>query len=218
MRRRAYAHLMRHPVPARSDPGLRCPVGAGKRLRRPADEWLSARRPDLGAHARSRVARALVTRPRLAKALLSRRASYAKVRALTRVATPDTSERWLTSAARHGRACGAHRPGWRCMDRKEGEGRGPPQHESRALHVYPRTPAHDDPRRLSPRPARLVKALRRKPRHVFATAGQRARRAATDPSADHPDGSATGGRDELLAEPVLPTGSPGLAAEHYQVG
>src|SRR5256712_10012127 len=51
---------------------------------------------DLGAaRERVRVARALSTLPRLAQALARGELSYAKVRALTRVATPETEERLL---------------------------------------------------------------------------------------------------------------------------
>src|SRR2546422_11234974 len=57
--------------------------------------WLSWRVGlDLGAaRQRGRVARALGTLPRLARALARGELSYAQVRALTRVATPETEER-----------------------------------------------------------------------------------------------------------------------------
>src|SRR4030088_2191545 len=59
--------------------------------------WLSWRVGlDLGAaRERVRVARALATLPRLAQALARGDLSYAKVRALTRVATPETEARLL---------------------------------------------------------------------------------------------------------------------------
>ena len=65
--------------------------------------WLSWRVGlDLGAaRERVRVARALGTLPRLAQALARGELSYAKVRALTRVATPETEARLLAV----GRAC-----------------------------------------------------------------------------------------------------------------
>jgi uncharacterized protein DUF222 len=51
---------------------------------------------DMGAaRERVRVARALSSLPRLAQALARGELSYAKVRALTRVATPETEERLL---------------------------------------------------------------------------------------------------------------------------
>src|SRR5437868_7697084 len=59
--------------------------------------WLSWRvGMDLGAaRERVRVARALGSLPRLSEALSRGELSYAKVRALTRVATPATEERLL---------------------------------------------------------------------------------------------------------------------------
>src|SRR5712692_6200160 len=60
--------------------------------------WLAWRvGMDLGAaRQRVRVARALGSLPRLADALAHGELSYAKVRALTRVATPEIEERLLT--------------------------------------------------------------------------------------------------------------------------
>src|SRR5256885_13663147 len=77
--------------------------------------WLSWRVGlDLGAaRERVRVARALATLPRLAQALARGELSYAKVRALTRVATPETQERPL-AGGRAGTAGPVERngPGW----------------------------------------------------------------------------------------------------------
>src|ERR1700740_1249640 len=67
--------------------------------------WLSWRVGlDLGAAGeRVRVAHALATLPALAQALARGELSYAKVRALTRVATPETEARLLAvGGARHG--------------------------------------------------------------------------------------------------------------------
>ena len=66
-----------------------------------------------------RVARALGSLPRLSQALARGELSYSKVRALTRVATPETEERLLAV----GRAGTAEHVelivrGWRRMDRK----------------------------------------------------------------------------------------------------
>src|SRR5580693_9763579 len=60
-------------------------------------DWLAWRVGlDLGAaRERVRVARALATLPRFAEALARGALSYAKVRALTRVATPETEARLL---------------------------------------------------------------------------------------------------------------------------
>jgi hypothetical protein len=74
---------------------------------------------DLGAaRERVRVAHALGALPRLAQALAGRELSYAKVRALTRVATPETEER-LLAFAKAGTAEHVERlvRGWRRVDR-----------------------------------------------------------------------------------------------------
>ena len=101
--------------------------------------WLSWRVGlDLGAaRERVRVARALATLPRLAQALERGELSYAKVRALTRVATPETEER-LLAVGRAGTACHVERivRGWRRMDRKAEAHDEARRHKSRALHVH----------------------------------------------------------------------------------
>src|SRR5258705_5581785 len=83
--------------------------------------WLSWRVGlDPGAaRERVRVARALGALPRLAQALARGELSYAKVRALTRVATPETEER-LLAVGRAGTADHVERivRGWRPMDRQ----------------------------------------------------------------------------------------------------
>src|SRR5205809_5581648 len=92
---------------------------------------------DLGAaRERVRVARALAALPRLAWALACGELSYAKVRALTRVATPETEER-LLAVGRAGTACHVERivRGWRRVDALA-EARETLRHKSRALHVY----------------------------------------------------------------------------------
>src|SRR3990170_2016006 len=75
------------------------------------------------ARERVRVAHALGTLPRLAWALARGELSYAKVRALTRVATPETEER-LLAVGQAGTAAHVERivRGWRRMDR-QAEGR-----------------------------------------------------------------------------------------------
>jgi len=93
---------------------------------------------DLGAaRERVRVARALGTLPRLAQALARGELSYAKVRALTRVATPETEER-LLAVGRAGTADHVERivRGWRRVDRKAEAVEAARRHASRALHVY----------------------------------------------------------------------------------
>jgi len=101
--------------------------------------WLSWRVGlDLGAaRERVRVARALGTLPRLARALASGELSYAKVRALTRVATPETEER-LLAVGRVGTAEQVERivRGWRRVDRQAEAREAARQHASRALHLH----------------------------------------------------------------------------------
>src|SRR5436853_3720970 len=102
--------------------------------------WLSWRVGlDPGAaRERVRVARALGSLPRLSHALARGELSYAKVRALTRVATPETEER-LLAVGRAGTAEHVERivRGWRRMDRKAEAREADRQHAGRALHVYP---------------------------------------------------------------------------------
>src|SRR5690349_13482159 len=93
---------------------------------------------DLGAaRERVRVARALATLPRLTEALARGQLSYAKVRALTRVATPETEAR-LLAVGRAGTA--AHIEsivrGWRRTDRQAEVREAARQHVIRALRVY----------------------------------------------------------------------------------
>jgi 5-methylcytosine-specific restriction endonuclease McrA len=101
--------------------------------------WLSWRVGlDLGAaRERVRVARALGTLPRLAAALARGELSYAKVRALTRVAIPETEER-LLAVGRAGTAEHVERivRGWRRVDRQAEARETARQHASRALHVH----------------------------------------------------------------------------------
>src|SRR2546421_10234954 len=101
--------------------------------------WLSWRVGlDLGAaRGRVRVARALATLPRLAQALARGELSYAKVRALTRVATPETEER-LLAVGRAGTAEHVERVvrGWRRVDRLAEAQETARRHKSRALYVY----------------------------------------------------------------------------------
>jgi 5-methylcytosine-specific restriction endonuclease McrA len=101
--------------------------------------WLSWRVGlDRGAaRERVRVARALGTLPLLAQALAHGELSYAKVRALTRVAAPETEER-LLAVGRAGTADHVERivRGWRRVDRQAEAREAARQHKSRALHVY----------------------------------------------------------------------------------
>jgi hypothetical protein len=85
-----------------------------------------------------RVARALGALPGLARALARGELSYSKVRALTRVATPETEDR-LLAFGRAGTAEHVERlvRGWRQMDLKAEAREAARRHASRFLHVYP---------------------------------------------------------------------------------
>jgi hypothetical protein len=102
-------------------------------------DWLSYRsglKPS-GAREKVRVARALATLPRIAAALAGGEISYAKVRAITRVATPETEDRLLT-IARTGTAAHVEQivRAWRRVDRLAEVRESTRQHASRGLHVY----------------------------------------------------------------------------------
>src|SRR5688572_20301401 len=90
------------------------------------------------AREKVRVAHALATLPRLARALASGELSYSKIRALTRVATSETEER-LLAVGRAGTAEHVERivRGWRRVDRNAENRESTRQHKNRALHVYP---------------------------------------------------------------------------------
>src|SRR5207247_8913172 len=89
------------------------------------------------ARERVRVARALGSLPRLAKALARGELSYSKVRALTRVATPETEER-LLKVGRAGTAEHVERivRAWRRVDRSGEAEQSRQRHRRRGLHVY----------------------------------------------------------------------------------
>src|SRR5213080_1593858 len=92
------------------------------------------------ARERVRVARALCTLPRLAQALARGELSYSKVRALTRIATPEIEER-LLKVGLAGTAEHVERivRGWRRVDRNVEVEETARWHKHRTLHVY-----HDD--------------------------------------------------------------------------
>ena len=169
------------------------------------------------------MARALATLPRLAQALARGELSYAKIRALTRVATPDTEER-LLAIGRAGTAEHVERivRGWRRMDRKAEKDEARRQHASRALHVYPNDDGTTTIRgRLSPEAgAILLKALTAARQALYS------QQRASAPDAEPRDASAEtptmaqqqADALQLLAETALHHGiDPGSPAEHYQV-
>ncbi len=187
--------------------------------------WLSWRVGlDLGAaRERVRVARALETLPRLALALARGELSYAKVRALTRVATPETEER-LLAVGRAGTADHVERivRGWRRVDRKAEAAEATRRHASRALHVYQDEDGMVILRgRLAPEVgAVLVQALAAAREALYQQArGKDAGASPVDVSAETPtmaqqQADALG----LLAETALHHGiDPGAPGERYQV-
>ena len=187
--------------------------------------WLSWRVGlDLGAaRERVRVAHALETLPLLTRALATGELSYAKVRALTRVATPETEER-LLAVGRAGTAEHVERivRGWRRMDRKEEVRETARQHASRSLQVYPNEDGMVTIRgRLTPEAgALLMQALAAARETLY----QRARTQKEDggavtvleetPTMDQQQADALA----LLAETALHQGiDPGAPGERYQV-
>jgi Domain of unknown function (DUF222)/HNH endonuclease len=187
--------------------------------------WLSWRVGlDLGAaRERVRVARALGTLPRLAQALARGELSYAKVRALTRVATADTEER-LLAVGRSGTAEHVERivRGWRRVDRLAEAQETTRRHKSRALNVYQDEDGMVVVRgRLEPEVgALLMQALAAAREAVYQKALANASEASTiDVSAE----TSTIGQQQadalaLLAETALHHGlDPGAPGERYQV-
>jgi len=189
--------------------------------------WLSWRVGlDLGAaRERVRVARALGTLPLLAQALASGELSYAKVRALTRVATPETEAR-LLAVGRAGTADHVERivRGWRRVDRQAEARETAKRHASRALHVYQDEDGMVVVRgRLEPEVgALLVQALAAAREALYQQ-----RRASDVPAEtllpDVPAETSTMAQQQadalaLLAETALHSGiDPGAPGERYQV-
>jgi hypothetical protein len=188
--------------------------------------WLSWRVGlDPGAaRERVRVARALGTLPRLAQALARGELSYAKVRALTRVATPETEAR-LLGVGRAGTAAHVERivRGWRCVDRRAEARESALRHAGRALHVHQDADGMVVLRgRLEPEVgALLMQALAAARETLY----QRARRPEGEAgrghvSAETPPSMAQKQADALalLAETALHHGlNPGAPGARYQV-
>src|SRR6266508_3853872 len=179
---------------------------------------------DLGAaRERVRVARALETLPRLARALARGELSYAKIRALTRVATPETEEQ-LLAVGRAGTADHVERivRGWRRVDRKAEAVETARRHASRALHVYQDEDGMVTLRgRLAPEiGAVLVHALAAARETLYKRALSQDRDAGpADVSAETPTmAQQQADALALLAETALHHGiEPGAPAERYQV-
>jgi Domain of unknown function (DUF222)/HNH endonuclease len=188
-------------------------------------EWLAWRAGlDPGAaRERVRVARALARLPLLAQALARGELSYAKVRALTRIATPET-EAQLLAFGRAGTAAHVERlvRGWRRVDRNAEARETARQHASRALHVYQDEDGMVTLRgRLTPEVgALLVQALAAARETLYQqTRAQDADADAVDISAETP-AMAQQQADALalLAETALHHGiDPGAPGERYHV-
>jgi uncharacterized protein DUF222/HNH endonuclease len=183
--------------------------------------WLSWRVGlDLGAaRERVRVARALGELPRLANALARGELSYAKVRALTRVATPETEER-LLAVGRAGTACHVERivRGWRRVDAIAEARESTRLHKSRAVHVYQDEDGMVVIRgRLAPETGAVLMQALSAAREILY---QRSR--GTE-AASEPSGATTSMAQEqadalvLLAESALHQLDPGAPSERYQV-
>jgi 5-methylcytosine-specific restriction endonuclease McrA len=187
--------------------------------------WLAWRvGMDLGAsRERVRVARALGSLPRLAEALARGELSYAKVRALTRVATPETEER-LLAVGRAGTACHVERivRGWRRVDRVAEARETARRHTGRALHVYQDEDGMVVIRgRLTPEAGAVLMQALAAARDTLYPRG-----CSTDTASGPEDVSAetsSGPQQQadalaLLAETALHHGlDPGAPAERYQV-
>jgi len=187
--------------------------------------WLSWRVGlDLGAaRERVRVARALETLPLVAQALARGQLSYAKVRALTRVATPETEVR-LLAVGRAGTAAHVERivRGWRLLDRRAEARETAQWHAKRALHLH----QEEDGTvvvsgRLEPEVgALLTQALAAAREVLYLRARARDEGAATsgDVSAETPTlAQQQADALALLAESALRHLDPGAPDERYQV-
>jgi len=187
--------------------------------------WLSWRVGlDLGAaRERVRVARALSTLPRLAEALTRGELSYAKVRALTRVATPETEER-LLGVGRGGTAAHVERivRGWRQVDRQAEARESRRQHARRTLYVYEDADGSVVLRgRLAPEVGALLLRALEVARETLYQRGRRERTANHSAEAPMDPPSPAQQRADalaLLAETALHQGlDPGAPGERYQV-
>jgi len=184
-------------------------------------EWLTWRIGlDPGAaRERVRVARALGTLPRLAQALARGELSYSKVRALTRVATPETEER-LLAVGRAGTAKHVELivRGWRQVDRKAEALQTIRRHESRWLQAYPDADGMVVIRgRLEPEVGAVVLKALAAARDILYRAKDVSAETRTDeapPTWEQLQADALA----LIAETALHHGiDPGAPAEQYQV-
>ncbi len=163
-----------------------------------------------------RVARALGTLPLLAGALARGELSYAKVRALTRAATPETEEQ-LLAFGRAGTAEHVERlvRGWRRVDRQAEAREAARQHASRALHVYPDSDGTVRIKgRLTPEVGALLVQALAAARETLYQQGRGKEPEADPPTMEQQQADALA----LLAETALHHGlDPGSPGERYQV-
>jgi len=199
--------------------------GGWNRGFRSCAHWLSWRVGlDLGAaRERVRVARALGTLPRLSEAFARRELSYAKVRALTRVATPGTEAR-LLAVGRAGTAAHVERivRGWRRVDRNAEAREARRQHARRSLQVYQDEDGTVVVRgRLAPEVGALLLRALDAAREVLYQRGRGAGPVppAADPAAEPPTrAQQQADALALLAETALHHElDPGAPGERYQV-
>src|SRR5215813_5592658 len=180
--------------------------------------WLSWRVGFAPGAAREhvRVARALGTLPLLSQALARGELSYAKVRELTRVATPETEEQ-LLAVGRAGTSEHVERivRAWRRMNAKAEAQETARQHAGRALHVYQ---DEDGMVKIRGRLTAEVGAVLMKALDAAREALYQRRRE------DAPEGDAPTMAQQqadalaVLAETALHKGlDPGTPAERYQV-
>jgi 5-methylcytosine-specific restriction endonuclease McrA len=187
-------------------------------------EWLSWRVGlDLGAaREKVRVARALGALPQLAQALARGELSYAKVRALTRVATPETEVR-LLAVGRGGTAAQVEQivRGWRQVNRQAEAREADRRHASRSLAVYQDEDGMVVVRgRLEPEAgALLLRALEAAREALYQQVRGAEAASAEAPTVEAP--TATQRQADalaLLAETALRHGlDPGPPGERYQV-
>ena len=163
-----------------------------------------------------RVARALGSLPSIAGAFASGEISYSKVRALTRIARPETEER-LLKVARVGTASHVERivRGWRKVDRIAEARDTARKHSSRSLRVY----RDDDGMvvvrgRLTPEMGAVVMKALDAARETLYRQPLETRVETDPPTAEQQEADAL----VLLAESALHQGlDPGTAGERYQV-
>jgi hypothetical protein len=171
------------------------------------------------------VARALGGLPRLARGLARGELSYAKVRALTRIATPEIEERLLI-IGRAGTAQQVERivRGWRRMDRKAEIREAELQHKLRELHVYQDEDGTVTVRgRLAPEVGVLLMKALDAAREALYQRGRARTIDAADVSAEAVIDTPSMEQQQadalaLLAETALHHGlDPGTPGERYQV-